>query len=196
MKKLISGLWILIITVFTLPAEGQSFILLKNNSTINISGTSSLHDWEMNLKIFDCNVTFHFEGSELKGIEKLAFKCNARDLKSESNLMDKKAYDALKADAFKEITLNLISASAITSAKDIFTGSLTGKLSIAGVTKTVIIPFKGKLITENQLVSLEVESSFELSMADFKIIPPTAILGTLKTGDKVKLSLNAVFINN
>jgi hypothetical protein len=196
MKKLITGLWILIITVFTLPAEGQSFILLKNNSTIKISGTSSLHDWEMNLKIFDCNVTFRFEGSELKGIEKLAFKCNARDLKSESNLMDKKAYDALKADAFKEITLNLISASAITSAKDIFTGSLTAKLSIAGVTKTIIIPFKGKLITENQLVSLEVESSFELSMADYKIIPPTAILGTLKTGDKVKLSLNAVFINN
>jgi polyisoprenoid-binding protein YceI len=172
------------ISAYCIPAE-----FIKTSGSIKVNGTSSLHEWEMNLENFNVEAGIVLEGSDLKSFDRVVFSCNATDLKSESSLMDKKAWEALKAVSFPKIEFVSTSVSDVVVTGDSFIGNLKGILSIAGVKKSITVPFKGKIITVNAKNRIEVESLIKLQMTDFQISPPTAMLGTLKTGDKISISL-------
>lgn len=178
---------------YTTP-KSQSFELTKESASIIISGTSTLHDWKMYLKIFDCNANFILEGSGLKGIDAVTFNCKATDLKSDNSLMDKKAYSALKTGTFPEIKFNMISAMGIPPDNNKFRNNLTGNLFIAGKSIPVSIPINGSLSVINGAKAIAVSGELDLKMSDFNIVPPTAMLGTLKTGDKITLSFSMQFL--
>jgi len=105
--------------------------------------------------------------------------------------MDKKAYDALKADNYPFITYTGISVAGLVTEGKEFTGNLTGKLNVAGNTKDVTIPFKGSF-TDSRTISISAETN--LAMSSFSITPPAAMLGTLKTGDEITVSFSLQFI--
>jgi polyisoprenoid-binding protein YceI len=191
MKKAITGIAIMILIGFSTVSSGASFELSKKGTGIVIKGTSSLHNWEMILKTINCEVQFNQEGSLVRSIDNITFSCKAKDIKSESNLMDSKAYAALKADAFPEIKFTLISTTGLVSDGKKFNGNLKGKLNIAGETRDVMFPFNGNYIDSN---TIEITGSADLSMSSFNITPPTAMLGALKTGDKISVSFNLQFI--
>ena len=104
MKRITRILVLLLMVVIPLLAEGQTFELSDRGTLIAIKGTSTLHDWQMDLTSF--NSGFHLDqvGSVIEGFDNVTFRCKATDIKSESSLMDKKAYDALKADDYPFIT--------------------------------------------------------------------------------------------
>ena len=135
----------MILTGFSIVTIGGTFELAKAGTEVVIKGTSSLHDWSMDLKIVNCNVQFKQEGTTLKSIDNVSFSCKATDLKSESSLMDNKAYDALKAKAYPEIKFTWVSTSGLTTDGNKFSGNLKGKLVVAGETRDVTIPFQRKL---------------------------------------------------
>jgi len=191
MKRTIRILVILLVSTTSLLTEGQTFELSEKGTLIAIRGTSTLHDWQMDLTTF--NSGFHLKrvGPVIEGFDNVTFRCKATDIKSESTLMDKKAYDALKADNYPFITYTGISVAGLVTEGKEFTGNLTGKLNVAGNTKDVTIPFKGSF-TDSRTISISAETN--LAMSSFSITPPAAMLGALKTGDEITVSFSLQFI--
>ncbi|MFO7620962.1 MAG: YceI family protein [Bacteroidales bacterium] len=187
MKNRIIRVLMLTIAVTALTSTGKYYELSKVGNEILINGTSNLHDWNMNVVESSLEAEFDTQGLQLKSINKLIFSCKPSDIKSKSNLMDRKTLEALKAEKFPEIKFSLSSGTDIESDNRKFSGNLKGTLLVAGVTKIVEIPFTGFVNDDN---SLRVEGSVDLKMSDFKISPPTALLGTLKTGDNISVSFS------
>lgn len=174
-------------------SKEQSFELAKNSASIQVTGTSNLHDWNMNLKIFDCTANFILSGSGIEGIDEVIFKCKVTDLKSENSLMDKKAYSALKSKTFPEINFNMTSAIKTSSNTNQFNENLKGNLSVAGKSVAVSIPVTCRLYDNNGIKIIDVQGKTDLEMSSFDISPPVFMMGALKTGDKVTISFSLQF---
>ncbi|MBW6481073.1 MAG: YceI family protein [Bacteroidales bacterium] len=187
MKNRVIRVLMLIIAVTALTSYGKYYELSKEGNEILINGTSNLHDWTMNVVESSCEAEFDTQGLRLISINKVIFSCKPTDIKSNSNLMDRKTYEALKAENFPVIKFSLSSGTEIKSDNRRFSGNLKGTLLVAGVTRVVEIPFTGLVNDDN---SLRVEGAVDLKMSDFKISPPTALLGTLKTGDNISVSFS------
>jgi hypothetical protein len=187
------GILSLFWTGITISSKNQSFELSKDSTYFQIIGTSTLHDWKMNLGIFDCSANFVLNGFQLKGIDEVTFNCKATDLKSENSLMDKKAYSALKSMTFPEIKFNMTSAIIISSNTNQFSENLKGNLLLAGKSVAVTIPVTGKLNDFNGIKTIDVKGKTELKMSDFDISPPAFMMGALKTGDKVAIIFSLRF---
>jgi polyisoprenoid-binding protein YceI len=68
--------------------------------------------------------------------------------------------------------------------------SATGKLTIAAVSKVVKMEV-GYQVTPSGKVT--VKGVLPILLTEYKIDPPTAMMGTIKTGEEVKVVFQAVF---
>jgi polyisoprenoid-binding protein YceI len=187
MSLIIKGLLLIIFALSATFSKPSVYEVSDGEAVLIVAGTSSLHDWEMKLDKFDCEVAFTNEGFTMKSIDQVKFSCKASDIKSGNKIMDRKTYDALKADREPEIIFISEKATEIVTGDKSFKGKLVGKLIAAGKTKEILIPFEGQ-ITDNYLIS--VKGKTDLKMSDFNITPPTAMLGTLKTGNEISVSFS------
>ncbi len=163
----------------------QKYTLSQSVSSISIKGTSSLHDWTMEVHELICNSVVEIANTSLNKLDEVSFSCKvAKIVSNESSLMDSKAHDALKGDKFPVITFNSKEITGLKIVGDQFSGNLSGLLTIAGKSKIESLPFLGKVVNANQW---NVKGSIKIKMSDFNIAPPTAMLGTLKTGDEINL---------
>src|SRR4030042_3303319 len=161
-----------------------SYILNPENSKMTIMGTSSLHDWQMDVKEIDCSTTLITDGKSIRGIHDTQFSCSVTSIVSEYKLMDKKTYEALKAEEFSNIFFKMISGKIISMTGNEFSGTATGYLSVAGQTKEINVPFSGNILNNGQV---KMDGKVDLKMSEFKVDPPTALMGTLKTGDEISI---------
>jgi polyisoprenoid-binding protein YceI len=174
----------------SLFSAAQSFEADKTGSAVVVKGTSNLHGWEMNLTDFRSGFQMNRDQSSVREISNITFNCRTKDLKSESSIMDRKAYDAMKANDSPEIKFTGTSVSGLVSEGSKFRGTAKGKLTVAGQTKDVTFPFSGTL---NENRSVTIDASADLLMSAFNMAPPTALMGTLKTGDKITVSVKLVY---
>lgn len=152
------------------------------SSKLTIAGTSNLHDWESSATQVNASGDLILEGSTLKSIKALTVDIPVKGIKSEKgSIMDKKTWSALKSDSYSKITYKLTKATVSSNGEIKATGSLT----IAGKTNTIDMDVKGKVLSDG---SLQFEGSKKLSMTDYGIDPPTALMGTMKTGNDVTIS--------
>lgn len=149
--------------------------LNAEKSSMVIAGTSSLHDWNMSVEDFD--VTGTVIDNQVQDLEVTVV---ARSLKSGKSIMDSKAYDAVKANEYPNI---LFSAKTLNVLGDKVTGK--GTLEIGGESQTVDLE---AIILKSQGSEMQLKGSVSLKMTDFNISPPTAMFGTLKTGDEITIN--------
>lgn len=176
-------------------AKAQSFAEYQatNQSQLSISGTSSLHDWNMKLDALNCKIMGEKESDKDIVLKNIDFVAQVSNLKSnESSIMDNKAYKAMKKDKFPTISFTGNHVFTLPLNNNQFSGTVTGMLSIAGKKKQVEFAIKGS--SENGVIS--VEGVYPLKMSDYGIDPPTAFFGTLKTGDQIKVHFKILFKNN
>jgi polyisoprenoid-binding protein YceI len=129
---------------------------------------------------------FSLEGNTLTEITGLKISLVANSLKSgKGAMMDKNTYKALKADEFPQIVYELQGAKVLPGGKV----STTGKLTIAGVSKVV----KMEVNYQVNAGKVIVKGALPILMREYKIDPPTAMMGTIKTGEEVTIVFNAVF---
>jgi polyisoprenoid-binding protein YceI len=168
----------------------QPVKLIENNSSVTITGTSSLHDWKEAVEKFNVDLTMDLnEKKEVTNISKVNFRCQSASITSENSLMTSKTHDALQADKYPEISFRLSSIEKITARQGNFSGILAGDMHLAGVTKRVSIAFTGNLAGDR----LTVKGQKVINMTDYNIKPPTAMLGALKTGEDVTVSFSLQF---
>lgn len=167
----------------------QTVSLIPASSTMIIQGTSSMHDWEEKVEKFEVNLSLKFKDKEITSIDKANFLCKAKSISSESSIMTNKTLEALKAEKYPDISFKLVSVDKLSSQGGTFSGTVSGDITLAGVTKRISISFTGN--NANNKISLK--GSKMVSLKDYNIKPPTAMLGTLKTGDEVTISFNLQF---
>jgi polyisoprenoid-binding protein YceI len=162
----------------------QKTFKLDAKPSLAISGTSTLHDWSMPSSTATGTLVATEDAGKLEEIKSLTVEMPAESIKSGKKGMDKKAYEALKTETYKTVKFDLKSASKIGD-----TWTLNGTFTIAGVTKTVSL--KAKETSANGVHQLSGSYSFKLT--DYSITPPTALMGTVKTGDAVKITFDVKF---
>lgn len=189
MKTRIGTLFLLMFVFYTNILLSQS--ILQSNVTksdLIVKGTSSMHDWVMTAEKFNCTVAVNNTGNSFV-IKDINFNCNS-SLKSDNSIMDKKAWDALKTKEFKSIQFESKEVIAINSTNQKAEGTIQGELKLKGITKKISLPYKSEL---DNLGNLNITGDLKLKMSEFGIDPPTALMGTLKTGDEVTVSFQIVF---
>lgn len=179
-KTLITSITLLAI-VFAANAQ-KSFTVDTSKSTFSVSGTSTMHDWTMKSVLGSGTANFTVTNSKLEKITSLSISLKAESIKSEKASMDKIAYKTLKTDKFKTVKYVLKSA---TKANET-TWNLVGTYTIAGVSKEVKTQVKATVT--NGVVTLE--GTNKITFTQFGMKSPTAMLGTIKTGEDLTLKFN------
>lgn len=173
---------------FTANAQ-TNYTLTQEKSEITIKGTSSLHDWESNAETISGLATINITDGSLETIDKLNLTVDVKSIKSGKGIMDSKTHDAFNAKKNPLITFELGEVTSIT-ADSIFA---KGVLTMAGENNTIDL-VGAYSIDENGTLSFS--GSEKLKMTDYKMKPPKAMLGTLKTGDEVEVVFSVAFQTN
>lgn len=190
-KRFSLGLVSFLLMVFSVQtAIGQNFNINKGASNVKVLGTSNIHDWEINAEDLQGNLKAQLEDGQLVKIDELNFAVVAESLKSGKGGMDKNTYKALNTDKHKRITYQLQKVNNIdcTSKTDCKV-TTSGYLTIAGTKKLVDITFDAKVSGDK----ITLIGNQKLKMTDFKVDPPTAMFGTITTGDEVNIKFQTVF---
>lgn len=155
---------------------------------MTIAGTSTLHDWVSEATTVKATAKMTVNSATDISIDELEVRVPVEDIVSpKGRIMDNKTYKALKSDDHPEIIYRLTSmkqnGNQITA---------SGKLTIAGHTNTVSMTVTAK--ASGNAVTFSGEK--DLKMTDFKMDPPTALMGTIKTGDDITVAFSVTLAAN
>ena len=190
---------IALLTVATLAvATERARFTPANASTIEITGTSTVHEWKM-------------EGTTIAGAIDIAPAVAAdptraeswksdkpalvtvtipvTNIKSEHAKMDSVMLTAMNAKRFPEVKYELTQATPLKGTADSFLIRTKGKLTIAGVTRDLDMDVTA---AKNGAKRYVITGEAPMTMTSFGIKPPTAMLGTIRSGDAVKVSFRWV----
>ncbi len=168
----------------------QESRVVLSESKLTVFGTSNLHDWEIQAKAMSGKSTLAIEASDLKAIKSLDFAVEVEQLKSGKSGMDDNTFKALKSKTYKNITYKLVNVAKITEASGgNFTVETQGDLTIAGVTKRINQTFTVKLVGKKAIFS----GKTKIDMTAFEVKPPTALMGTIKTGKEVTIDFKVTY---
>ena len=183
--KTINGLKVLLLTVlfsFSFSAIGQNFTLNQSDSSLKILGTSNIHDWEM--KANEQMGSISFKDMTTAEMSKLEIVVTAEALKSGKKSMDKNTYKALNTKTHEEIKYVYERTTSKEKVGDNhYKINTQGELTLNGVTKPISLSFS--MTTNSNVITLKGEK--KIKMTDYNVEPPTALFGTIKTGDEVNI---------
>jgi len=192
--KSLKKISLVIIAAFAMSATTvvESKYVLSKNYTVTILGTSNLHSWNETVEMVsgDGSVTWNEDGSFNLGA--IHLKMEVHSIKSDmGSIMNNNTYKALKADKNPEIIFTLTTpVNSIKAGTASTTISAKGTLSIAGVTRPIDMNVK---VSIQDHTVLSFEGSQTIKMTDYNISPPTALFGTLKTGDEITINFKTNF---
>lgn len=170
-------------------AEPRVRFTVTDASALWVTGTSSLHDWRCDAG----QVTgwLELDGTETVSDISSAEITAATSLECKNGTMDRKTRGALKADDHPAIRFAMTSAEMLSSSEDRFEARVTGELTIAGEARSVATNVAGMRTDEG---GVHVTGELPVTMTDFGVDPPRAMLGTLKTGDDVTVHFELVAV--
>ena len=189
MKNKIIGSIVLLLLLYCPSISGQSSYKLETGQ-VTIKGTSSLHDWESTVTQLTVSGDFIMDVTQLETIQNLKVAIPVKEIKStKGSIMDKKTWKALEYSDHPMIKYVLNKITAIDKQGENYRINATGNLSIAGSTKPINLTVT---VSPKSNRKLEIRGEKALKMTDFNIEPPTALLGTLTTGDDITIEFNIV----
>lgn len=182
---------VIFLICLTLGATAQSKLKVNSNSTLMVSGTSTLHDWEIEAERIAGSATFYIEDGILNKVSDLNIKVKSTDLKSGKSGMDNNTYKALKANDYEYIIFKLTESNPIKQGNEYLVKG-KGNLTVAGVTRPIDISSTCQLTGG----AIKCKGSYTMKMTDWKVEPPTAMFGTIRTGDEITIDFETTFNNS
>ncbi len=189
--KRLTGLTIVLLALVSLSSAQQTSELKLNGHSLKIKGTSNLHDWSMDAEEVSGNVNAILNGSSITEFKDAKIIVDVEEIESGKRIMNNKTYDALNSDKHPKITFTLKSVKDLYAAGSRLSGKALGELEIAGKSRSVTIPFNGKF--NNGGKNITITGDYSIQMTDYDVDPPTAMLGSLTTGNKVTLEYEFTF---
>lgn len=185
-QKFLKRLTLLIISTILVAGSALSAQSLKINprtSTMTILGTTNVHDFETKVT----QISGELVMNSAKKVESMSLLIPVKSIKSKEKLMDTKTYEAFVSEKNPNISFRLTEASSLkVTGKDIDV-TVTGNLTMAGTTRKISFRTTGKSTATG---IYEFKGSIPLKMTDFKMKPPTAMMGMMKVGDAITLKFN------
>jgi len=190
------GVWpsikiaILLIALSPLGIMAQSLYKLApaNNVSITVIGTSNVHDWTMTSTGIESQGVFKLNAkNELTGLSAFSFVVQAKSLKSGKSSMDSRTYKSILADEFPKISFILKSAVVNQLSASKFQILATGNLSIAGATQLITLDVISMVNADQSITCTGTE---KLKLTDYKIDPPSFMLGAMKVGNDLTIKFN------
>lgn len=175
---------LLLLRALASPAQAN---YTGSNVNLVVSGTSTLHNWDMKSANGECKASFTVNGTNITALSAMSFSTAAVALKSEHTSMDNNAYKALKTQQNPAISYVMTSATIAPGQGGAYTVTCQGKLTIAGTTRDQVLIATVKANADN---TLAVTGTRTISMKDFNMQPPTFMMGAIKTGNDITLSFN------
>lgn len=168
----------------------------KNGGKISITGTSSIHDWEVVGKEISGTLTL----TPVSGADDVLdlganlpaearVEVRVKSLESGKGGMDKKMFKAMETGKHKVVSFVLDSLEVVkdgpnkTNTERTLNVEAIGKLTIVGNTR--LVKFPATIEWHPKEKTLSVSGEVDLRMTDFGIDPPTALFGTIRTGDEI-----------
>lgn len=183
MKNLTKAVTTLIILAFTtISLQAQSTYVLADSSTMSITGTSTLHDWESQVAEFSANIKATLDSGE-PSFQEFSLTVPVESIKSEKSKMEKKTYEALKEKDHPNITFDLLSITSV----DQDSVTAAGNLTIAGTTNPITIKAAYDEISQQ---TMQLKGAYSLKMTEYDVEPPSVMFGTIKSGDEVTIHYN------
>lgn len=185
MKRTLSLTLVLALAAFAASADK---FLGAGGSVVRIEGTSTLHSWTMEGPSINGQIEAPAPGHG-NAPAKAVVAIPVTSIKSEHAKMDKLMAEALKAKQHPEIRFEMTSATPRSTNGDTFVLETKGKLTIAGVTRDVAFDVQGSRSADGRYT---LTGQAPIRMTQYGIKPPTAMMGTIKTGDDVKVTFRWV----
>ncbi len=197
MKKLkISVLSALFVIIYTLGIAQTTKYSVTDETTMTVSGTSTLHDWTSTVNqvkgFVEVNEGFGKNGKmgkdDVINLVNIVVPVDSI-ISPRGATMDKKTYNALKSEEHPEIIFNLQNSkiSGVNGAS--FTVDAEGELTVAGVTKQIAFPVEGKLLNGDKI---SFSGSYKLNMTEYDMEPPSAMFGQIVTGEEVEIKFELI----
>ena len=176
-------------SVGLMSSSTQYYKVDKDKSTLKVHGTSTLHDWTIEAENMTGEARFAIIDDQLD-ISTLQFNVPVTSLKSGKSAMDNNTYKALDSKAHPYIRFAFIEGDEGEFDDGSYELKAKGDLTIAGVSKKVTLPVKAKVSTN--AITFTGKTTFK--MTDYKVEPPTALMGTIKTGDEITVEFSITYL--
>jgi polyisoprenoid-binding protein YceI len=178
---------------YQLKAQANYKLSSGKNVSITVLGLSNVHDWTMTSTIMESQCDFKFDGGNLHSIPSLTFSLAANSLKSDHESMDKRTYKTLKADQYPRINYKLTSSVVTSDQKNKYSIKTIGDLTIAGSSQTINMIVTAVVNPDNTITCT---GSQKIKLTDYKIDPPSFLLGAMKVKNDLTIQFNLVYTNN
>jgi len=165
-------------------AIAQSLKINPKSSTITILGTTNVHDFKTKVEQMKGELVIN-----AKQVQSLNVEIPVKSIKSGESLMDKKTYEAFDDSKNPTIKFQMTDvASMLVNGAEV-SATVSGNLSMAGAVRKITFKTTGKNLKPGVY---EFTGIIPLKMTDFKMKPPTAMLGMMKVADAITLKYDVV----
>jgi hypothetical protein len=167
----------ILLFILSIGTFAQATHRLGNPPEFKVSGTSTLHDWDMISNQAEGYATIIITNNTIEKITSLKVIMNAESLKSGKNRMDEIAHKTLDSKKHPNIEFIGKKINKITDK----TIEVNGVLTIAGTGRNVDITLNYTLTGQKVYLTGELPITF----TQFNMEPPRAMMGTIRTGDEL-----------
>lgn len=174
-------MFLLMMMFASISLVAQESFTLTNESTLSVDGTSTLHDWTVTANTYQGSLTL-----DDHVFTSISFDVDVASIVSTRGAtMDKKTHNALKKEEHPNILF---------TAKDVAFSeggdqSISGKLTLAGVGKDVVIVSTIKKFEDK----IQITGNHKITLQDYSMEPPTAMFGSIVVGDDVVVNFDLIF---
>lgn len=165
---------------------------VKPDSSMRVEGTSTLHAWTCSVEAFTGTIeaAAGTSASMEEALQRVHIAVPASKLECKNGTMNEKAHEALQARKHATIHYTMTDATVQSVGGDGWTTlRAQGVLNIAGNERPITMTVKGQELKEG---GYRFTGSTPLKMSTFKLDAPTAMFGTIKTGDEVTVHFDVV----
>lgn len=187
MRRLLSFFVLAASAAVAVSADAQSKkFTLAPTSNVRVDGTSNIHAWHATSAELTTGIHVAMPIGPGSKVDSVSLSVPVRSLKSGKGGLDKNLYKALRADEYP--TIQFVMTSYQSSPKDsAFAAVVTGMLTVNGVQKTITAQ---TTMTADGKGGLRAAGSATFNMTEFGVKPPSALMGTIRTGDAVTVTFD------
>ncbi len=180
---------------FTIAQNQDINLNLQPDHEMKIDGDANVRSWDAEVKTINADfVMKEFDRSDLSSLtsdhfETMKLTIPVDDIESDSGRLTRNLQGYLKNDEHPNITFTLNRINDVEVNGNSATINAEGVINAAGVdyntTMTVNATFNGDSVTFT--------GEQDLLMTDFNIDPPTAIMGTVRARDEIRIPFSLTF---
>lgn len=169
----------------TFPGGRQTQLTVTKASQLWVDGTSTVHDWTCKVGEVQGSITLD---AQLGEVSKAVVTVPSAAVDCDNRTMNKKAADALKTGDYPTIRYTLKNAEVKKDGETLNIHAV-GVLELAGRKNDLAATIIGRPVADG---AYKFVGTLPVTMSDFGVDAPSAMFGTIKSGDEVTVRFEIV----